>query len=169
MLAVGDSTRLEIIFDTKQARSRVAKSPVIETNEGKPDKKVTIDAIVTDRPDSTFPIILRPYKLDLTQTGNNVRKQIKFTIENVSDQELTLTLVSVPEEFAGVSIPKTVKPGKTAEGTLTLTPKGIESDFTKSFTIELGDEGKTRFTMPVKRTIRKLGEISTPVQVPGGH
>ena len=82
-IAVGDSTRLEIIFSTKQYKTRVTKRPSIQTNEGPPNKRVQIIATVVLRPDSTYPLVMRPYKLDLTQFGDKVRKDIEFTI-NIS-------------------------------------------------------------------------------------
>jgi hypothetical protein len=55
VLAVGDSTRLEIIFSTKRYKGKVSKRPRIKTNEGPPDKHVQISASMMPRPDSTNP------------------------------------------------------------------------------------------------------------------
>ena len=72
-IAVGDSTRLEIIFNTKKYTKRITKSPRIQTNEGPPDKRVQIISEVVARPDSTYPVVIIPYKLDLTQFGEKIR------------------------------------------------------------------------------------------------
>lgn len=157
MLAVGDSTKLEIIFSTKRYKNRVTKRPRIQTNEGPPNKYVQIVSHVVERPDSTYPVIIRPYKLDLSQFTQKVRDKITFEIKNVSDMKLDLSLVSVPEGLFELDLPKSVKPGGEVKGTLKLKKKAISESFQKSFTIQLNDEKKSRFTIPVKRTVRMAG------------
>jgi len=115
---------------------------------------VSISADILARPDSTYPIQIKPYKLDISQFGDKVRDEMKFTISNVSDLDLELKLVAYPVEFASVELPKSIQAGKSASGTVKLTSAGIESDFEKSFTLELNDEPKSRFTVPIKRTVK---------------
>lgn len=168
-LAVGDSTILEIIFSTKRYSSRITKRPRIRTNEGPPDKNVQIIATVVRRPDSTYPVVVKPYKLDLSQIGEKVRDEIKFTIQNVSEQDLDLNVVAGRPEFFTIEFPESVAAGKTAEGILTLTPDAIEQEFEKSFTFQVSDETGTRFTVPVKRKIRKpAAETPTAAKGYGG-
>jgi hypothetical protein len=145
---------LEIIFSTKRYNRIITKRPRIETNEGPPHKNVTITADVVARPDSTYPIVIKPYKLDISQFGQKVRDEMKFTIDNVSDQNLEITLVAAPTELATIELPKEVEAGKSASGLLKLTKKGIDEDFEKSFTIQLNDEKHSRFTVPIKRNIK---------------
>ncbi len=152
-LAAGDSTKLEVIFSTGSYTYRVTKQPKIQTNEGPPDKAVSILCNVVTRPDSTYPLVIDPYKLDLTQFGDSVRDRMSFQIRNVSDQKLDLSLVSLPSDFFTVSMPATVEPGRTIEARIKLNKTALNKDFDKSFTIELSDQGHTRFTVPVKRDI----------------
>lgn len=126
-----------------------------------------ITSTIVRRPDSTFPVIIKPYKLDLSQIGDKVRDEIKFTIRNVSDQKLSLKLVSGRADLFSVKLPESIEPGQTGEAILTLTKGGIEEEFEKSFTFELNDETTTRFSVPVKRTIRKT-MTAEPVQGYGG-
>lgn len=172
MLAVGDSTTVEIIFNTKQYRSLITKSPRIETNEGKPDKSVSITCNVTDRPDSTFPLVVKPYKLDLSQFGERVRDQIKFTITNMSDKELEITKVYVPDGYGTLTCPAKVGAKATVEGSFKLSKAGLAKPFEQSFTIEVNDEQKNRFTIPIKREVRVPGQDSTAAKEPtavSGH
>ncbi|MBU0982710.1 MAG: hypothetical protein KKA42_02500 [candidate division Zixibacteria bacterium] len=155
MLAVGDSTRLEIIFSTKRYTNRITKRPRIETNEGPPDKNVTIISQVVRRPDSTYPVIVKPYKLDVSQFGEKVRDEMKFTLTNVSETNLTVTLVDEPYGYATVQLPEVIEAGKSAEGIIHLNADALDQSFEKSFTFELDDEQTSRFTVPVKRTVRK--------------
>jgi hypothetical protein len=167
-LAVGDSTQLEIIFSTKRYRNRVTKQPRIQTNEGPPDKTVQIMATVVARPDSTYPVIIKPYKLDLTQIGDKVRDEIRFTIDNVSEQPLSANLVSSHKDLFNVTLPDQIGPGQTGEGILKLTQEGVDGEFEKSFTIQLSDETGSRFTVPVKRSIRQTAQDAKAAEGYGG-
>jgi len=154
ILAAGDSTQLEIIFSTKTAVNKVSKSPTIQTNEGPPDKRVRIEATVVARPDSTYPLVIGPYKLDLSQGSDKIVDKIEFTIKNVSDAKLDLKTVSVASDFFELELPESIGPGSIEKGKLKLIKSAIEQSFEKSFTIEVNDTNKSRFTVPVKRTLK---------------
>jgi len=160
-IAVGDSTRLEIIFSTKRYRNKVTKSPRIETNEGPPHKRVRIISQVVARPDSTYPLIIKPYKLDISQFGEKVRDEMKFNLTNISDQDIELSLIDRPEGYFDLELPDKVEAGKTAHGVLKLHDDTVEQSFEKSITIQLNDEQSSRFTIPVKRTKRAVGQPAT--------
>jgi hypothetical protein len=71
--------------------------------------------------------------------------------------DLNLSLVAAPAELFELDLPKSVKSGGKVTGTLTLKEEAISESFEKSFTIELNDEKQSRFTIPVKRTLRTAG------------
>ncbi len=154
MLAVGDSTQLEIIFSTKRYSSRITKTPRIQTNEGAPHKNVRIITEVVRRPDSTYPVIIKPYKLDISQFGEKVRDKMKFTVTNVSEQDLDLKMIYAPNDLVEVDLPASVAAGKSAEGVLRLKEPALKMSLEKSFTFELNDEAASRFTVPIKRTVK---------------
>ena len=156
VIAVGDSTRLEIIFSTKRYRGQSRKRPNIQTNEGPPDKYVSISANVVQRPDSTYPIIINPYKIDMSQFTKKKIKKAKFKITNVSDQKLNLSMVALPKELMEIKLPKSIDPGKTAEAEVKLHKDKLEESFHKSFTFEMDDEESSRFTIPIKRTVKDM-------------
>ncbi|MFQ5500410.1 MAG: hypothetical protein ACE5FH_12140 [Candidatus Zixiibacteriota bacterium] len=155
MLAVGDSTNLEIIFSTKKYTRRITKRPKIQTNEGPPDKFVQIIANVVKRPDSTYPVVMRPYKLDLSQFTQKVRDKIEFNITNVSDNKINVSLIAAPSNLMEVDLPSSIDAGATARAVVKLTAAAIDRSFDKSITFELDDEKNSRFTIPVKRSLRK--------------
>jgi len=80
---------------------------------------------------------------------------MKFTINNVSDEDLSLSLIAYPSEYAEIELPEKVEAGKMAEGKLKIREDKLDESFEKSFTFELGDEEATRFTLPIKRTVKK--------------
>ncbi len=156
MLAVGDSTRLEIIYSTGMSKTSRSKSPRIETNEGPPVHRIRISAHGEARPDSTYPIVISPYKVDMSQLTEKLVEKRKFEITNMSDQKLELELVDWARRYFEVELPKSIKPGKTAEGEITIREYYLDESFQKSFTIQLNDKKSTRFTVPVTRTVRNL-------------
>jgi len=143
------------------------KRPRIQTNEGPPDKYVQIISEVVTRPDSTYPIIIKPYKLDLSQFSDKVIDKMKFEIENVSDMDLDITMISYPHKLLEIDMPKTIKAQSTVEAEVRLTEDAIPEQFEKSFTIEVNDEKTSRFTIPVKRKIRQATDVHSRSQAGG--
>lgn len=152
-LGIGDSTQLEIIYSTRTSLDRVSKAPTIQTNEGPPDKRLQIVATVVAHPDSTFPFVMQPYKLDLSQKSERTIDKMEFGIRNVSDKELNVDLVSAAADYFQIELPKTIKPGELAKGQIVLLKSALDKSFEKSFTVQAGDDAGTRFTVPVKRSL----------------
>lgn len=121
-----------------------------------------ITAQVVRRPDSTYPVIIKPYKLDISQFGEKVRDKMKFTITNVSDKDLDISLVYAPSDFVEVDLPKSVAAGKSAEGEIQLSPTALDENLEKSFTFELNDEKHSRFTVPIKRSVKSPSALQKP-------
>jgi len=130
-------------------------------------------ADIMARPDSSYPIQIKPYKLDISQFGEKVRDEMKFTISNVSDHDLEVTLVAGLGQLGTVELPKSIGAGKTASATVKLSKKGVEEDFEKSFTLSLSDESKSRFTVPIKRTVKSPAtagqNVTEGTESSGGH
>jgi hypothetical protein len=166
-LAPGETTQLEIVFSTGHYSGPVTKRPRIETNETTSTKYMSIQTNVVQRPDSTYPLQIRPYKLDMSQFGEKVRDKMPFTIANVSDVKHGLILVSYPTELMTVDMPSDVAAGASAEGLVTLTPAATEKAFETSITFQLNDDAKTRFTIPIKRSLKSPTQASTAVNSAG--
>jgi len=162
VLAVGDSTQLEIIFNTRRYSSRITKTPRIQTNEGSPNRNVRITTQVVRRPDSTYPVIVKPYKLDISQFGEKVRDEMKFTISNVSEQDLTLKMIYYQHDLFEIDLPESIAAGKSAEGVLRLKDPALDMSLEKSFTFELNDDAASRFTVPIKRTVKSPAALKKP-------
>jgi hypothetical protein len=112
-------------------------------------------------PDSTYPIIIKPYKFDISQFGEKPRKRLEFEIFNVSERDLEIKLVDMPFNMFEIKLPKKVKAGKSEKGKIEILEEYISNEFEKSLTLELNDEAVTRFTVPVKRTLRIPGAGKT--------
>ena len=64
------------------------------------------------------------------------------------------TLVDIPSDLFEVKLPDKLKAGKTEEAVLKLKDDALDKNFDKTFTIELNDQAKTRFSIPVRRSLR---------------
>ncbi len=150
---------------------KVTKKPKITTNEGPPGKGVTIMCNVVDRPDATYPVTIKPYKLDLTQFGSKVRNMVTFRITNVSDKTLKPKVVAIPNQYFKVDLPESIEPGESGEARLKLVESALDEEFEKSFTFELDDATQSRFTVPVKRKLRPSVQqnVSSGTEEGSGH
>jgi len=166
-LAAGDSTALEIIYSTGKNIGKSTKRPTITTNEGPPSRNVTISCDVVRAPDSTYPVVIKPYRLFVSKADTIEIDEAKFTIQNVSDQPVGIKVASEPYGYFKLTLPETLKPGETAECKLKVNREFLSEPFEKSVTLELTDASKTRFTIPVVR--RFIGHSVAPqpqVKVP---
>jgi uncharacterized protein DUF1573 len=150
----GDSTRLEIIFSTKQYKSLVQKRPKIKTNEGSGDKVLSFKANVVDNNESTYPLVISPFVVNFTQAGNKQNNEFVITLSNVSEQDLELSLIDFADEIFDVKLPNKIKAGQAAKAKIKLNEESQAEAFVKSITIEVNDANKSRFTIPVKQNIK---------------
>jgi len=157
VIAPGDSARLEIIYDTEQYRGKQKKFPNIISNADKSARKFEFTADVITDPEETKPVVIKPYKFDISQFGKAVRRTLKFQIANISNEDLNITIVDYPQNMFSISMPNTVPAGGTIDGSIVLTDEYVDREFNCSITIELSDQLKTRFTIPVERLVRIPG------------
>ncbi len=123
-------------------------------------------ANIVRQPDSTYPIVVNPYKIFVSRAGAVEVDETTFTITNVSDASLDLSLVSLPSGFFNVELPETIASGESAICKIKVIPEFLEQAFEKSFTVELSDDSKSRFTVPIQR--RLIGGGATAKKNLGG-
>ncbi len=153
MIAVGDSARLEVTFNTGTYSSHVIKRPSISSNGSDYALHVSITTDVTPATDSLRPLVIWPYKINLISIGDPPVQSAEFTIANLGDEIARPTLVATEPAWFTVTLPHFIAPGDSAIGVIHFTDEGLASKVEKSFTFELDDAGATRYTVPVVRTI----------------
>ncbi len=154
VLAPGDSTKLEILFETRRYAGFVTKKPYIETNGPAERNILTIDTHILTVPDSLHPIFITPPRLDVSQFTETPRRKATFVLENRSDKDYNLKLIDFPKDYYTVKLPSKVKAGQTAEGEIEVVEDRIEEGFERSFTFSIDDEKSSRYSLPVKRMYR---------------
>jgi hypothetical protein len=108
-------------------------------------------ANIFTNPDSTFPVTIKPSKINFPDTSESVVTEFYFSVTNKSKQALQATLVSSPKTLVSVTLPKTIPAGGFADGSIKLKDAAMKKAFEKSVTIEFNDDAHTRYTIPIKR------------------
>ena len=153
LITPGDSTRLEIIFSTKQYKSLVSKQPKIQTNEGSGDKSLMFKANVIVNPDSTYPLVINPFVVNFTQASDQKNDNFVVTLTNVTEQDLDIVLIDQPDNIFEIKLPDKIKTSQTAQASIKLNDDAKSLSFEKSITIGVNDANKSRFTIPVKQNM----------------
>ena len=156
VLAPGDSTSLEIIFETKSFRGFVAKKPYLETNISEEKIYLRIDAELFPKPESILPVGFEPFKLDVSQFTEKPRSKAKFHLVNKSDKDYEIKMIDIKDKVFDIKMPKKIKAGETIEGILTVHDDKLDTQFQSSFTIQLNDDFQTRISLPIRRILRNI-------------
>lgn len=155
VLAPGDSTELEIIFSTKRFRGLTEKKSAILSNAvNEPKAWVSFISDLSQESEEMRPLVVNPMRVDVSQFTKAPRRRAKFAIENRSDEDFTLTVVDNYDLNFQIDLPKKIKAGETVEGSVIVDENKITEEFLQSFTFQLDDKNKTRYSIPVKRTVR---------------
>lgn len=166
MIAVGDSGSVELIFHaTATQRGEVAKSATVTCNDNDRASfplRLNVKIYNRDFPDSISTVSLSASNIKFA-AEERAREQ-KLIVRNVSNAPVKMKLVSQPFGFAEIILPEDeLKPGKTKEIKVRVDKHFDEKEFKKSFTVELSDSAKTRFTVPVTYGVQ---ELAAPVARP---
>lgn len=158
IIPAGDSARVEIIYSTRKYYGPQSKRPAISSNEGDLKKYLQFTANVFKDPEKTVPIRITPYTFDISQYGEKARRKMEFEIANVSENELELSVVDYPRNMIKIDFPDKIKTGKSEKGKIEIKKEFENVEFEKSITIQLNDQNRTRFTIPIKRVIMIPGQ-----------
>ncbi len=167
MIAVGDSGSVELIFHaTATQRGILAKSATVTCNDNDRSSfqlRLNVKIYNGESPDSLSTVSLSSTRLKWN--AEERAKEQKLLVKNISSAPVRMKLVSQPFGFVEIALPDDeIKPGKSKEIKVRVDKLFDESEFKKSFTIELSDSAKTRFTVPVTFGVT---EIAAPVTRPG--
>lgn len=158
MLAVGDSTDVEIIFNTGHYSSKTTKSASIICNSPGMSPALSISAFPVKDPDSLKFFIVSPgqIKLDSLRPEEQAHPwEYELSVRNVSSEDIELSLVSAPHEYVEVDLPGgSLSPGSEKTIKIKVDRNIADQLFNKSFTIEASDAAKTRLTVPISKAMR---------------
>lgn len=151
VVAPGDSTAVELIFTSIETyRGVVQKTATVTCNDdARGTFSIRFKTTINTDPDSARPAQLSPWNVDFSEATRS--KEVDITVNNVSNEPITLALVSYPFEFINVTLPSgDIAPGKTGVIKVKIAPGCKESSFEKSFTFTTGRAADSkRYTVPV--------------------
>ncbi|MCH9032785.1 MAG: hypothetical protein IIB00_11090 [candidate division Zixibacteria bacterium] len=137
----------------------VTKRPRITTIGSSIPRSVQISAHVVVNPDSTYPVVIEPYKIDISQYGEKVRREAEFTLKNRSDVKLKVEIIDFPSAIFELDLDDEIAANGEIVGKLKLKSGYIEKSFEKSMTfavIPADSDKPIRFSIPLKRAYRKI-------------
>jgi hypothetical protein len=154
-IAPGDSLALRIIFSTGKFQGLVTKKPELRTNaDADVLIKLSVMAEVVIDGQDTWPVVLRPEGLDVSQYSEKVRRRGRFHLENRSDEDLKVSVVDTVLKAFEVKLPDKLKAGETIEGKVRVRDEALETDFNESVTIRLEGKDTHYYTLPIRRRYR---------------
>lgn len=148
LIAPGDSTFVDITFNTGQYKGKVTKTVNITAADSVQAQRVTILANVLASPDSATVLKIEPSILYFS--GTKQKHEISFDIENKTAGDITPQLVSSPADDFEIKLPKKIKAGQKSQAKVKLTAETIPPGYAKSFTFAIGDTKQSKFTVPIK-------------------
>jgi hypothetical protein len=151
-IAPGDSVVLDAIFHSRSFIGFIAKRPSVKIEGNENDNAfVKFYAEVMVRPELAKPLVLAPDKVDVSQFGEKPRRKGTFTFTNKTIHDYTITVIDSSYKSFDIKLPNKIKAGETIEGQVIVRKDKIETDFEEAFTIELNDDGRTRYSVPIIR------------------
>jgi hypothetical protein len=110
-------------------------------------------------------MIVDPPFVEVAQ--DEVGKEFEVSVTNISDVPLTPRLVAGPYDVFEIDYSgKAIKPGGSANMTVRVRKDNAAKTAKKSFTFELDDAKRTRFTLPVQLLLEDRQAIK-PTSNPG--
>ncbi len=158
IVSPGDSTGLEIIFSSKLYLKKVKKSVGIISNATPRVDHIKFRAFVIKNVDLLYPLNFKPFMLNLTQFTKKINDKATFQITNSSSEKLNIEIIYSPDDYFELSIPASIEAGETVKAELKIKVEKLKESFKKSFTFEVNDKKKSRFTIPVEREVRLFDE-----------
>ena len=134
---------------------------VSDPTAGRPRLRLRGTIIDTADTETNYPLELNPVSLNVLVEEMN--ETFKVKMKNISKDTYKAKLVSYNPEFMEVSVDqRDIRPGdiRDIEVTLVNPQKHGPAGFERSFTIELSDPDKTRFTVPFKLSKHQTKRVS---------
>lgn len=151
VIAPGDSTKLTLYFETRNYRGNVTKRPYFLTNASNSKNYIRIYSEVLVKPELDTPLVISPYKVDVSQFTEKSRRRARFSITNKSKRSFAISVVDPGHGNFKLKMPEKVGAGETVEGTIIVHKEKVPTSFEDSITFYIDDDLSTRYTIAVRR------------------
>lgn len=166
VVAVNDSVPLEIIFDNNNRLKKQSRVTTVLNNDPTASKfELWFRTYNYVSGEPTGPVsVIKNKRLRLTP--QDFGKDVIVGIKNVSQEPLTARLVSYPAELVSVVMPtEPIAPGAKGEITVKVRSDIKNKNQLKSFTFEMSDAAKSRYTVPIRMS-ESVAELGKTVKQP---
>jgi len=150
-IAPNDSVAFEIQFNNTAMLGWIVKKPSFRTNAATDWQYFKFYGSTVVSPEDFSPIAVFPTTFDFTSYAGEPSHELGFALENRSEETVKLRLADAPPGMLKIALPKSLKPGETYQGRVTLTQKYRTEDITKSLTIEVNNSHLLRLSVPLYR------------------
>jgi hypothetical protein len=149
--APDDSLPIELVFDSgRRSRDQLKSTKVTCNDPGKSLFDLQLSAYVYTDKDTAQPISITKNNV-LKLTTDDLGKVFPVRFTNDSKEPLSVMIVDYPSEVVSITAPSgPVAPGKSGEIRVKVNSKLDRNNYRKSFTFELSDKAKTRFSVPIR-------------------
>lgn len=158
VIAPGDSIPATIVLNTEKIPRRpFRKRPRIGLTDPNMSEVVfLITGVLYDPLYATLPLKMEPYLANFALDEGDTTAEIAVT--NMTKKDYRIWFVSVPPESRyEIELPnRQLMPGYASQIKLRLKPEYRNYTFENSFTVDLTDDQRTRFTIPVVVTQRPV-------------
>ncbi len=147
----GDSVALRVLFATNDYETRISLRTQVHyrTSEGAASKQVQIVCTVSENPDSQWPLLIKPYRIEWNSLPNREQNFESFSITNVSERDAILRLIDYRSDLFEISLPTRVQSDDSRVGTLSLHRTPFSGSVISSITIEVENGSRSRITIPI--------------------
>lgn len=151
VIKVGDSMPIDVVLHTRSFLGFIEKRPLIRIADSNDTTRLKLYAEILIDPGKSAPLVIGPEKVDVSQYNVKPRRKATFTITNKGASDYQLTVVDSVAKSFEVVLPKVIKAGQTVEGQVIVRKSAVPTSFEESFTFELNDDGRTRYSVPIWR------------------
>jgi len=149
-LAPGDSVAFEVVFDSKGLIGSVAKRPGLKLRGDTTLQAVKFYASVVTKEEQYFPLAIMPPVFTLPEIEARAGDKFPFQLHNLSDEDVSISIVDYPAELFAVDLPDSIAAGETITGHFSLLPEyPAGEDIYKSITFEVNHSQLYRLTAPI--------------------
>jgi len=157
-----DSVAMDVVLHTRGFIGFIEKRPLIRIADSNDTVRVKLYAEVMVKPESAKPLVLTPDKVDVSQYGAKARRKGTFTLTNNGFSDFQISVVDSSNKSFDVVLPKVIKAGQKVEGQVIVHKTAVPTSFEESFTLEITDDGRSRYSVPIWRQYQVKDAPGTP-------
>lgn len=162
VVKVGDSVAVDVVLHTRAFLGFIEKRPLIRIADSNDSSHLKLYAEILVKPENAHPLVLTPEKVDVSQYSKKPRRKATFTIANNGPSDYQMAVVDSSGKSFDVVLPEVIKAGQKVEGQVIVHKSAVPTSFEESFTFEITDDGRSRYSVPIWRQYQVKENPASP-------